>query len=190
MSKDNNLKKIDTSNPWAVKSKETVYDNTWIEVEHHKVITPSGNDGVYGKIKMKNFAIAIIPLDHELNTWIVGQYRYTIDQYSWELPMGGGPLDIDLLVSAKRELKEETGITAAIWKYLMKIHTSNCVTDEIGHVFVAKSLSFGETDFDETEELVLKKLPFAELVEMVERSEITDSISVAGVLKLARILRL
>ena len=173
-------------NPWTTKTIESVYDNSWIEVEHHEVITPAGTEGIHGKVKMKNLAIAVIPLDEELNTWLVGQYRYTIGSYSWELPMGGGPHGIDPLESAKRELKEETGILAKEWKFLMKIHTSNCITDETGLVYVAKELTFGETSFDDTEQIKIRKLPFKKVVEMVENGEITDSITVGAVLLLSR----
>lgn len=177
-------------NPWQTQDVKTIYDNPWISVEHHNVITPSGSEGVYGKVLMKNLAIGIIPIDDNLNTWLVGQYRYTIDQYSWEIPMGGGLHDVDVLASAKRELKEETGIIAKEWTYLMKIHTSNCVTDEIGHVYLAKDLSYGETEFDETEDLVIKKIPFKDVLEMVKSGKITDSISICGILKLAGALDL
>ena len=133
--------KSTVENPWSTVSVKTVYNNPWIEVQHHEVITPSKTEGIYGKVKMKNLALGIIPLDDEMNTWLVGQYRYTIGEYSWEIPMGGGPIDLDPLESAKRELKEETGIEARDWQYLMRIHTSNCVTDEIGLIYVAKELS-------------------------------------------------
>jgi len=177
-------------NPWKIMSTKTVYDNPWIEVEHHEVVTPSGTDGIYGKVKFKNLAIGIIPIDDQINTWLVGQYRYPLDEYSWEIPMGGGPLGIDPLESAKRELKEETGISARDWTLLMKIHTSNCVTDEVGHIYVAKELTYGETDFDDTEDIQIKKLKLKDAIDMVLNGEITDSVSVGGLLKLARQLGL
>ena len=181
--------KSSEQNPWKTIKVESRYENPWIELEHHQVITPSGSEGIYGKVKMKNLAIGIIPLDEESNTWLVGQYRYTIDEYSWEIPMGGGPLGIDPLQSAKRELKEETGIQAKDWKYLMKIHTSNCITDEIGLVYVARRLSHGSTEFDETEDLKILKVPFTTAIDMIAEGKITDSISVGGLLMLDRKLR-
>ena len=178
------------ANPWSTISVESVYTNNWIELEHHEVITPAKTEGIYGKVKLKNLAIGIIPLDDLMNTWLVGQYRYTLGEYSWEIPMGGGPLDIDPLESAKRELKEETGIQASKWDFLMKIHTSNCITDEVGLVYVASGLSFGSTNFDETEDLRIMKLPFAKALKKVEKGEITDSISVGGLLNLARKMKI
>ena len=144
---------------WITKTIKNIYDNPWIEVEHHDVINPSGNQGIYGKVHFKNIAIGIIPLDKDLNTWLVGQYRYTLDEFSWEIPMGGGPLGIDVLDSAQRELKEETGLIAKKWTNIMRIHTSNSVTDEEGFVYVAQDLQAGETAFEDTEDLLVKKCP-------------------------------
>jgi ADP-ribose pyrophosphatase len=177
-----------TENPWKTKSIQKIYENPWIRLENHEVINPAGKDGIYGKVHFKNRAMAIIPVDEAGNTWLVGQFRYSLDEYSWEIPMGGGPNDQDLLESAKRELKEETGLIANQWTQILKIHTSNSVTDEVGYVYLAQGLEEGETEFEETEVLQIKKLPFSEVLEMVMNGEITDSISVAGILKAARIL--
>lgn len=175
---------------WKTHKTTEVYDNPWIRVEHDEVTTPSGTAGIYGRIVFKNKAIGIIPLDRDMNTWLIGQYRYPLKEYSWEIPMGGGPHQEDTLSTAKRELKEETGITANTWTQLLHIHTSNCVTDEEGYVFVAEDLEMGETAFDETEDLQIRKLPLQEVIEMVMDGRITDSISIAGILKLARRLQL
>ena len=137
----------------------------------------------------KNTAVGIIPLDEDYNTWIVGQYRYPLDIYSWEIPEGGSPKDQMPLESAKKELMEETGIRAATWLKIMDIHTSNSVTDELGHVYIAKDLSFGDSQPEETELLKIKKLPFQELFNMTMRGEVTDSISVAGILKTAVLIK-
>ena len=177
-----------TENPWKTKSIQTVYDNPWIRLEHHEVINPSGKDGIYGKAHFKNRAMAIIPIDKEGFTWLVGQYRYTLNEYSWEIPMGGGLIELDLLESARRELKEETGLMAEKWTEIMKIHTSNSVTDEVGYIFLAEELTQGDTEFEETELLQIKRLPFSEVLEWVMEGKITDSLSVAGILKAARIL--
>ncbi len=175
-------------NPWKTKNSKLIYENPWISVEEHDVINPAGKDGIYGKVHFKNKAMAVIPIDKEGNTWLVGQYRYALDEYSWEIPMGGGPIGEDLLESANRELKEETGILAGKWTLIMRIHTSNSVTDEEGFVYLAEDLTYGETEFEETEALEVKKLPFAEAVDMVMDGKITDGISVAAILKVARML--
>jgi 8-oxo-dGTP pyrophosphatase MutT (NUDIX family) len=173
-------------NPWKIIESKPIYDNQWIYVEEDQVIKPNGAPGIYGKVHMKNKAIGIIPLDEYQNTWLVGQYRYTLNEYSWEIPTGGGPIKDDPLLSAQRELKEETGLIAKSWKKLLRIHTSNSVTDEEGFVFLAQDLTQGETDFDDTEVISIRKIPLREALDMVIKDEITDSLSIAGLLKLAR----
>jgi len=173
-----------TSNPWRPQSSKLIYDNPWLSLHEDEVINPGGGLSHYGKVRFKNLAIGIIPLDEHNNTWLVGQYRYVPDCYSWEIPMGGGPLVIDPLESARRELKEETGLSAKNWQQLMKLHTSNSVTDERGLVYVARDLTQGETEFEETEELLIQKMPLSEAVKHVLSGEITDAISVAGLLRL------
>ncbi len=174
---------ISTKNPWKTISKKQAYNNPWISVSHEEVINPSGGEGIYGIVQFKNIAVGILPLDEAYNTWLIGQYRYAIDQYSWEIPEGGCPVDTAPLVTAKRELKEEAGLVAKDWSVLLEIHTSNSVTNEYGIVYIAKDLQQEEAEPEETEELLIKKLPFAEALQMVMNGTITDSISIAAILK-------
>lgn len=176
------------TNRWKTLSTRDVYENNWIKLEEHQVINPAGGNGIYGKVHFKNKAIGIVPLDQDGNTWLVGQHRYTLNAYSWEIPEGGCPLGTLPLDSAKRELKEETGMMAARWEQIMTFHTSNSVTDEEGFIFLAEELSFGANELEETEaDLVVKKVPFKVAIDMVMQGEITDSMSVAGILKVARL---
>ncbi|MBX9850958.1 MAG: NUDIX hydrolase [Cytophagaceae bacterium] len=175
-------------NPWKTLSTKNIYDNPWINVREDKVINPGGGNGIYGVVSFKNKAIGIVPVDNEGYTYLVGQYRYTLNEYSWEIPEGGGPIGIEPLESAKRELKEETGYTAKKWTNLGRVHTSNSVTDEEGFIFLAQELSEGESEPEETEDLRLKKVHLKEAVEMVMREEITDAIAIVGILKAARYL--
>lgn len=177
-------------NPWKTLNGKLIYDNPWIRLDEYQVINPSGGEGIYGKVSFKNKAIGIIPIDGELNTWLVGQYRYTINEYSWEIPMGGVPLSEDSEAGALRELKEETGLTAKRLDFITKIHTSNSVTDEAGTIYLATELTEGEANFDETEELIIKKIPFRQALEWVLEGKITDSLSMTGILKHARTLGL
>lgn len=175
-------------NPWKEVSKKVVYDNSWIRVEDHRVINPAGENGIYGKVHFKNTALGIIPVDDEGNTWIVGQYRYPLDQYSWEIPEGGGPINEDMLESAQRELREETGLMADKWTEVQRLHLSNSVSDEEGIIFLAEELTMGTPDPEPSEsDLQVKKLPFADALKMILKGEITDSLSVAGILAVARI---
>lgn len=175
--KDQNL------NPWKTISSEKIYENPWISLTEHQVINPGGGSGIYGEVHFKNLAIGIIPLDEENNTWLVGQYRFPLKQYSWEIPEGGGLLNNDPLLSAQRELLEETGIKAEEWIEIQKIHLSNSVSDELGIIYLARQLSFGESSPEESEDLIVRKLPFETAYQMVLNGEITDSLSVAAILK-------
>ncbi|NRB62739.1 MAG: NUDIX hydrolase [Saprospiraceae bacterium] len=176
-------------NPWTTLSQKTVYDNPWIKITHNDVLTPNCTPGIYGKVHFKNLAIGIVPIDEKGNTWLVGQYRYTLDQYSWEIPEGGCPLGSDPLETAKRELKEETGILASHWECIQTVHLSNSVTDEYGMVFLAQNLSFGEPEPEDSENLQIRKLPFDEAIHMVSNGEITDALSIISLLKVERLLK-
>lgn len=175
--------KDEQKNPWTTLKVQDIYENRWIKVTHEDVITPTGTNGIYGKVHFKNLAIGIIPIDEEGNTWLVGQYRYPLNAYSWEIPEGGGPLDKDPLASAQRELAEEVGMAASDWEVLAEINTSNSVTDEKAIIYIAKGLSPAYAPLDDTEVLQIRKLPLKEAVEMAMNGTITDSISVVGLLK-------
>jgi len=174
----------ESKNPWKTLTTNKVYENDWILVEHHKVLNPSSNAGIYGKIHFKNIAVGVIPVDEKGNTWLVGQYRYPLEKYSWEIPEGGSKLSDQPLDSAKRELLEETGISASQWSKIQEIHTSNSVTDEYGIIYLAQQLTYGEAQPDDNEDLTIKKLPLSEALAMVLEGEITDSLSIAGLLSL------
>ncbi len=176
-------------NPWKTLNTSKVYENKWIEVSHRDVLNPAGNPGIYGIVHFKNIAIGAIPLDEYQNTWLVGQYRYALDQYSWEIPEGGCPLGTAPLATAQRELLEEVGIKAQKWTEILKMDVSNSVTDEKAIVFVAQELQFGAASPEETEQLQIWNLPFQEAVQLVFDGTITDSLSVAGILKLHFLLQ-
>jgi ADP-ribose pyrophosphatase len=176
-----------TSNPFQTKSSQQVYDSPWISVQHDEIIKPNGDSGIYGHVHFKNIAVGIIPIDDEGNTWLIGQYRYPLKQYSWEIIEGGSPLGIDPLISAKRELLEEAGLIAEHYEEIQRLHLSNSATDEFAIIYIAKGLTQTIAQPEDTEVLQIKKLPLKAALEMVMNGEITDAMSVAGILKCANV---
>ena len=173
----------DQKNPWKITSWRPVYENNWISVTEFDVINPGGRPGIYGKVHFKNIAVGVLPLDDRLNTYLVGQYRFPLDAYSWEIPEGGSESS-DPLLAAKRELLEETGLVAAEWVPILAMHLSNSVSDEYALVYLARKLEQSMAMPEDTEKLTVKKLPFEDAYQMVEKGSITDAISVAAILKL------
>lgn len=173
----------DELNSWKTLSSGLVYESAWIAVNKHETINPAGNPAIYSVVNFKNLAIGIIPLSEDGFTWLVGQWRYPLNAYSWEIPEGGGPLGEEPVETARRELKEETGIVAQNFKEIMQLHLSNSATDEHAFIFLATGLSFEESEPEETEDLKVKKVHFNEVFEMVLKGEITDAISVAAIFK-------
>ena len=180
----------ETTNPWKTLSQEEKYDNRWIRVTEYQVINPGGGRGIYGKVHFKNKAVAVIPIDESGNTWLVGQYRYTLNAWSWEVPEGGCSEGEELLICARRELQEETGLVAQRWSLLTTLHTSNSVTDETGYIFLAEDLREGNSLPEESEaDIKVMKLQLEEALEMVMTGRITDSMSMIGLLMVARSLK-
>lgn len=169
--------------PWKTLNIKPIYKNPWIEVEEHDVINPSGKESIYGIVKFNNYAIGILPVDAEGNIWLIGQHRYPFDEYTWEIPEGGGNIIQDPLDNAKRELLEEAGIIAAKWELIQEIQVSNSVTNERGFIYLATDLQFTENAPDEDEDLTIKKIHFSEAYQMMERGEIKDSLTVIALLK-------
>lgn len=175
-----------TDGSWRRVSRETVYDNPWIRVYHDEVINPNGGEGIYGVVHFKNVAVGVVPIDENGYTWLVGQERYPFEAYSWEIPEGGGPLGIDPLESAKRELREEVGIEAQDWSTIIETHLSNSATDEGSVLYCARGITEAERSPDPTELLHVRHLPVNDAIAMVDRGEIRDSLSVTALLWLDR----
>ena len=175
-------------NPWKTLGSRIVYSNPWMRVREDQVITPKGDNGIYGVVEAKP-AIAIVAITEALDTFLVGQYRYPLETYTWEVPEGGAEAGETLLDAAKRELKEETGIEAGLWTALGELYTSNCFTNERGFVFLAEELLQGEAAPDPTEKLQVRKIPFAEAWRMVLNQEIKDALSVIALMRVHEYLK-
>ncbi len=170
-------------NPWKTLSGKKIYENKWIKLTEFQVLNPSGNPGIYGVIHFQNNAVGVVPYENGY-IWMVGQYRYPLNRYSWEIPEGGGPLEISTLDAAIRELKEETGMTASNYEKIVEMHLSNSVSDEYAIVYLATGLTHGEAEPEETEELNVRKIKLEEAYSLVENGIITDSLSVAAIYKM------
>ncbi len=181
---------LEEKNPWTTLNTTEVYDNAWIQVQHRNVLTPSGKPGIYGVVHFKHIAVGIIPIDEEGNTWLVGQYRYPLGRYSWEIPEGGCPEGTDILETAQRELREETGLLAGYWEKILECDVSNSVSDETAVLYLARDLIQGPPAPEDTEDLRLRKVPVEAAIGMVMQGEIRDSLSVMGLLAVAKKMRL
>lgn len=175
-------------NPWTSLSQELIYNNNWISLTEHQVLNPNGGPGIYGVVHFKNLAIGIVAMEENGDIYLVGQFRFPINQYSWEIPEGGGKLEEDPLHSAQRELLEETGLRAEKWRVIQTMHLSNSVSDEYCILYMATDLRQGIAEPEETEKLEVKRIPFSEAYSMVVKGEITDSMSVTAILKVKILL--
>jgi 8-oxo-dGTP pyrophosphatase MutT (NUDIX family) len=171
-------------NPWKLRASSHKYANPWFTVREDQVIRPDGTPGIYGVVSARRLAIGILPLWEDGSLTLVGQYRYPLQEYSWEIPEGGGEFGVAPLESAKRELREETGIEARVWEYFGRMHTSNCFVNEVCHLFLATDLTQGVAAPDPEEVLQTCRIPFDEAVAMARDGRITDSISIVGIFRL------
>jgi 8-oxo-dGTP pyrophosphatase MutT (NUDIX family) len=176
-------------NPWKINRTDEIYENPWIRVVEHQVTNPAGKPGIYGVVHFKNTAVAVIPVDDEGHTWLVGQYRFPTGTYEWEVPEGGSPADEDPEDCARRELREETGLLASELQPILEMQLSNSTTDERSITYLATGIRHGPASPEDTEKLVVRRLPLVDAIAMARRNEIRDALSVASLLQLDALRR-
>ena len=180
----------DGPNPWQTVGSREVYINPWVRVREDQVIRPDHKPGIYGVVEFLNYALGAVPVTDDSDTFLVGQWRYPLGRYSWEIPEGGGPIDRPMIDSIAKELREETGVTANEWIDLGPFDLSNSVTNETGRVYLARQLTIGESEPDGDEDLQVVRLPLLEAYEMAIDGRITDSVSIIGLARAVRYLKL
>jgi 8-oxo-dGTP pyrophosphatase MutT (NUDIX family) len=176
-------------NPWQIHRTKEIYENPWIRVVEHQVTNPSGNPGIYGVVHFKNTAVAVIPVDEEGRTWLVGQYRFPTGTYEWEVPEGGAPAGEKPEDCALRELREETGLLANNLLPILEMQLSNSTTSEQSISFLATGITTGPASPEDTEKISVRRLPLDEAIAMARRNEIRDALSVASLLQLDALRR-
>jgi 8-oxo-dGTP pyrophosphatase MutT (NUDIX family) len=174
-----------TVGPWRRRSRRVGYENPWITVWHDEVDRPDGSPGIYGTVHFANLAVGVVVLDAEDRVLLVGQHRYPLDRYSWELPEGGVPASESPEEGGRRELLEETGVSAEDWRPIVTFDLSNSVTDERGVIFVARVTGHGTATPEPSEQLAIRWVAFDESLAMIERGEITDAMTILGLHRLA-----
>jgi 8-oxo-dGTP pyrophosphatase MutT (NUDIX family) len=171
--------------PWTRHGRRVAYENPWITVYHDEVTRPDGQAGIYGVVHFANVAVGVVAIDEQDRVAMVGQHRYTLDAISWEIPEGGSPHAEDSLEGARRELLEETGLTARTWREIGRYQLSNSISDEAAVVYLATDLAHGTATPDGTERLEFRWLPFDEVMAMIASGEIEDALTVLPLQALA-----
>jgi len=180
---------MNEENPWKTKATRIPFENPWFRVVQNDVINPSGGAGEYTYVEFKSRAVSVIPIDDQNHTWLVGQFRYAMNSYEWEIPAGGAPMEELPLECAQRELAEETGLHATHWDLILDgLQLSNSITTERAYTYVARGLSQHVAAPEETEQLCLRRLPLEEAIEMAIDGTIRDGFSVVSLMKLKHLL--
>ena len=170
----------DFENPWETVSSRVVYDNPWIRVREDEVVRPDGLPGIYGVVHFKNIAVGVLAVEGGM-LYLVGQFRYPLERYSWEIPEGGCAEGEEPLSAARRELEEETGLRACRWSKMGEAHLSNSVSDELAVWYLAEELEQGERRPEGTEKLLIRRVSLREALGMVGSGEITDALSIHAI---------
>lgn len=175
--------------PWRRRTRRTVYENPWVTLWHDEVDRPDGSAGIYGVVHFAGRAVGVVAVGDDQRILLVGQHRYPLDSYSWEIPEGGVGVEETMEAGARRELREETGFEADTWRYLFRFSTSNSVTDEVGEMYLATGLRGGEASPDDTEDLAIRWATLEEVLAEIDRGEIHDLMTISAVQRYALAVR-
>jgi ADP-ribose pyrophosphatase len=170
-------------NPWIVKGVTHAFENDWFRIDEHDVTRPDGEKGYYGVIRIRRLAVGVLPIDDDGRVHLVGQWRFPLARYSWEMPEGGAEPGEDARTCAERELAEETGLRATSWTQVLEMDLSNSLTDERAVMFIATGLRAGEAAPDETEVLQTRSAHFLDVLARVTDGRIRDAMTVATILR-------
>jgi 8-oxo-dGTP pyrophosphatase MutT (NUDIX family) len=177
-----------SSNPWKTLASRVVYENEWVRLREDAVVRPDGKPGIYSVVELRP-SVGVVAINIHREMVLVGQWRYPLGRYSWEIPRGGSHAgEADPLAAAQRELREETGVEAANWRLMGAVDVNNGVTDDVEHLFLASEVQCGPTRPDPEEEIVVRWVPFETAVRMAAGGEITEVCSVAAILMAVRLL--
>ncbi len=170
-------------NPWIVKGMTHAFENDWFRIDEHDVVRPDGKQGYYGVVRIRRLAVGVLPIEVDGSVHMVGQWRFPLGRYSWEMPEGGAEPGEDALECAKRELVEESGLSAGSWTRVLEMDLSNSLTDEQAVIFVATDLRQGQAQPEATEVLQQRWAHFMDVLARVADGRIRDALTVAAVLR-------
>jgi len=171
--------------PWRRRTRRVAYENPWIAIQHDEVDRPDGSPGIYGVVHFENVAIGVVAVGDDARLLLVGQHRYPLDRYSWEIPEGGAPLDEPPETAARRELAEETGYDAGTVRELFRFSLSNSVSDELGVIYLATDLREGTASPEPTEDLAIRWASLDDVLAEIDAGDIHDLMTIAGVARYA-----
>ena len=175
-------------NPWKKLGSRVVYETPWMTIHEDRVVQPDGREGTYSYMETR-VATGVVALTPDREVYLVGQYRYPMDAYAWEIIEGGGEAGEDPLETAMRELREEAGLIARDWRPLGgELHLNNLLTTERGYLFLAQDLTDVEVEPDANEKLQLRKIPLAEAIQLVDDGGIQDALSIVALLRTERLV--
>jgi ADP-ribose pyrophosphatase len=167
--------------PWKTRTSREVYENPWMRLREDVAEMPDGRTTIYGVVQCKP-AVGVLPFLDDDTVVLVGQYRYVFREFCWEMPTGGAHPGESPEAAAQRELSEEAGFEAADLVKLCDFHTSKSIVEEVAHIYLARGLRPARGHSDATEFLEVRPFPFVEVLQMVQRSEIKDSMTVVAIL--------